>query len=670
MLTFHIILPHIKKYGGVRRYLEFGNALIKLDNSIKYNIWLLDYDSQYDWIKELNFRGRIRNIKNLNNYSFNKKHKHIVMCGDATSLDFIDKFKEADLRIVNIIFPLNSGYTLGDYSKYIRVNDGKTMIIGNGTGWMDNIKTQDNYYTIPGAINLNMFKPVKINKDSSKFSILFMGRDRPWKGIDDIISLVKLIQNNDSNVDFSYFSTEPNKKLDQLNVRSFINIPQSKMYQIYCRHDCFLSFERIAGWQNTVAEAMACKIPTITTQIGTYDFAIHNRTSLVLKKTHNNKKIVEEALTYLFVLRNNKEFANQIANAGYEQIKSFSWEQYAIQYLDLINKYFGIEIKSQNIVNNSSEANSSSIIKDVQTINSESSTKPPVENSVVETSTVKEKRKNIDLELIEKEAIEAKANQLNNYLDKYYNIKKSLTFDKYEKYGAYHWKSEKDLPYQLYIKYLKQSFSALNEFYGNDYSLIDIGGGDGFISYNLQDYVKSIDIIELNKTAVSLANDKLKDVKKINVYNQDLFKTDLSKYDVVLLSQVIEHFEYPESVIQYLKKFNNKVIIMSTPLARPDGKMWDEAYHFQEFYPDDFIELVKPFHNDYIISLSVIEPHNQIMVMENKRNTLNNYVSNLFFNPQFTPDESMKDDILTSILHMTDNDPKINYIKPKTKEGK
>ena len=632
-MTINVILPHIRKFGGVRRYLEFGNALHKIDKTIIYNLWLIDYNTNYDWIKELNFRGNIRDIKQLSNYKFNNKDKNIVICGDATSLGHIENFQNCDLKIINIIFPLNSGYILGDYSKYLKINDGKTIVVGNSTGWDNSITSMSNYFTIPGAVNLSMFKPINIHKNNDSFSVLFMAKNRPWKGYDKLFNLVNIVKNSTDKINFSYFDTERHPKFDELGVRSYINLPQAKMYDIYNQHDCFLSFEELAGWQNTVAEAMACQVPVITTQIGTTDIAFDKKTALILKKIHNKEKLVHEALTYIFLLKSNPKLSFQLKNAAYEQIKQFSWEKYAVNYLNLINNCLGSKIEPE-------------IIKPVEVTQPEIIDKSSSAN-------------------IEKESIKNKTVVLKKYLEKHYNSKKSLIFDKYQKYGAYQWNSDHDKPYHIYLNYLKQSFKALIEFYGNEYTLADLGGGDGFTSYNLQEYVKKIDIFEINKSTVELASQKIQNNNKIKIYNQDFFTVDLSKYDIILLSKIVEHFENPQSIISNLQKYNTKIIIITTPLAKKDKTMWDQNYHFHEFFRDDLLNLVKPLQDNYIISLSVLEPYNQILVLENKQNTLNNYIDNIFFNPDFKPELKMKNDIVSSILTMIDNKPKINYMNPQ-----
>lgn len=653
MISLHVILPHIKKYGGVRRYLEFSNALKNIDQEIDSNIWLIDYNTKYSWVTELNFQGQIHNIKDVHQFDFQKYNKNILICGDANSLQYMNLFeKKVDLRIINIIFPLNSGYAIGDYSNYININDGKTLIIGNSTGWNKNIASQSNYHTIPGAINLDMFKPVFSNIKNSNFTVLFMAKNRPWKGYDDFISLINTVKTTETEINFAYFDTQKHKVFNELGVSSYVNLPQHKMKQIYSSHDCFLSFEKLAGWQNTVAEAMACKLPVITTSAGTLDIAHHNKTALVLSDNINQKQRVEEALTYLFLLRKNKDLRQNLKERAYNQIQQYSWTEYAKKYRDLIYNYLFEKQEMEDLDYNQTE--------DLNYNKPESSEFLTQKEENVENKF----NEQINTLTPEKQAIKDKAQELLAYYE-LYNPKKSLLFDKYEKFGAYHWNSEHDKPYHVYIHYLKKTMEAIVEFNNDQLKMVDVGGGDGFIAYNLKEYVKSIDIVDTNKTAINLAKEKLKDDSdKIHVYNQDFFNIDLSKYDILLLSQIIEHFEHPKTLIDYICKYKNdlQIIIISTPLAKSDGTMWDEKYHAQEFFPDDLLELIGPLSKEFIPSIAVIKPHNQILVLENKQKTINTYLSSLFFNDEFKPDISLLPDITNSIITMCSNDPKITYI--------
>jgi len=663
MINFNIILPHIKKYGGVRRYLEFGNALIRLDSkNVNYNIWLIDYSNEYEWIKELDFQGNIFDINNIEQYDFKQYNRNVLICGDATSLHYMDKFENQKLKIINIIFPLNSGYIIGDYGDYIYRDDPNLLVIGNSTGWYDTIGKRENYHTIPGAVNLDMFYPETIDRIHNNFSVLFMAKNRPWKGYDQLVQLVEQSRNNKLDIDFSYFDTEQHPRLDELGVKSYVNIPQSEMRKVYSSHDCFLSFEQLAGWQNTVAEAMACHTNVITTDIGTYDIAKHNETALVLD---NETDYIQQANTYLFLLRENDKL-RLIKDNALKNIYNYSWENYAKEYLDLIYEKLSIGKKrNYKYVNN--EINQARNLFINQYIDGKEESpmaeiNKQTDKEILEKTTMVNENKDISNEDNESEiskAIQEKANQVHKFC-RLYGPKKALVFDKFDKYGAYHWQAT-DKPYLTLVQFIVTSIEKLTEMHGTELKLLDVGCGDGYVAYRLKDYFSYIHGIDVNETAIRLSNEKKSefDVRNIEFTKQDFFETDLSNYDVILMSQFIEQFEHPEEIIDYLDKFKDstKLIMITTPLAKNDGSMWDTYYHAQEFFPEDLTELVKPFNNDYMISLSILKPYQQVMVLENKYQTIYNYLNNIFFNQDFEPTDDLLPDITSSIMNMMNNKP-------------
>lgn len=663
MISINIILPHIKKYGGVRRYLEFGNALLKIEKNIQYNIWLVNYNKNYDWIKELDFKGSIHDLKNISNYNFKKHEKNIVICGDTSSLKYISRFPKQNLKIVNVIFPVNSGYALGDYGQYVQHKDPNLIVVGNSTGWYDNMTKQSNYYTIPGAINLDMFYPEMIDRAHEKFSVLFMAKDRPWKGYDQLLSFVKHCHTTGLDIAFGYFDTQSHPQLDELGVASYVDLPQSEMRKVYSSYDCFLSLEQLAGWQNTVAEAMACQTAVVTTTSGTRDIAKHNQTALVLD---SEKDYHEQLLTYLFLLRENISLRLKIAKSGYTHIQQYSWERYAEQYLDLIYDKLNLQRKRsyKQVVNDICNERLQKITsknepeEGKELINDDNETEPVHSSKDNDSCVINDDE--------EKIAIKEKAELIHRFCE-LYGPRRGLIFDKFDKMGAYHW-VRKDIPYSVYLKYLTKAVETLTEFYGDQFHLLDVGCGDGYVSYKLKDYFKKITLIDNNETAVSLAKQKLideNDIKNIeSIKNDDFFKVNLSNYDVILLSQLIEQFEHPEEIVNKIYEHKNdiKIVILSTPLARKDGQLWDAYYHAQEFFTNDLIELFAPLRDDFILSTTVLEPYQQILVLENRNNTLNTYLNNIFFNPDFQPEQDILPDIVQSITSLTSSKPQISYI--------
>jgi glycosyltransferase involved in cell wall biosynthesis len=103
-----------------------------------------------------------------------------------------------------------------------------------------------------------------------------------------------------------------------------LNLSQDKMAWLYSQADLFVSAEKRAGWSNTTAEAMACKIPVLCTKSGTQDFAVHDETAFTIPYAHpfllrlGIKRMIED-----------KELRFRLARSGYEKILEFTWSSVA-----------------------------------------------------------------------------------------------------------------------------------------------------------------------------------------------------------------------------------------------------------------------------------------------------------------------------------------------------
>lgn len=145
-------------------------------------------------------------------------------------------------------------------------------------------------------------------------------------------------------------------------------------------------------------------------------------------------------------------------------------------------------------------------------------------------------------------------------------------FDKYKKYGAYHWDdyNDKNTVYAQHVEFLKDWIKEKDT--------LDVGAGDGLITYVLG--IKGIDD---NKEAVKLAQKKGADVKLGDAYNLSGY------YDAVFMGDTLEHLEFPTKAIRQARKVA-PVLYITTPPYEAGKK---DAHHYNEWTPDQLIELVE-----------------------------------------------------------------------------
>ena len=177
--------------------------------------------------------------------------------------------------------------------------------------------------------------------------------------------------------------------------------------------------------------------------------------------------------------------------------------------------------------------------------------------------------------------------------------KKIKEFQKYKNRGAYHWDQISFNPikrnifvidrYTNIIKLLKNEIGCIK-----NKRILDIGCGDGVLSYLLYKEGAKISGIDYSDIAINLAKQKTKnyniDFRQGNAYK--LMYND-NTFDIVVSSDVIEHLD---NVNKYLSKINrvvvqNGIVIISTSIRYTEYPLDKE--HIIEWFPTEFKKIIE-----------------------------------------------------------------------------
>ena len=305
------VLPHVEVFGGVRRYLEIGNELTERGHEF---ILFHPEGSQPEW---LNFKGITKPFAVLGEEEF-----EIGLCSEYSVLPFFDRLNAR----AKYFYFLLEGHKL---EKEVVQKD--YYFLGNSGGICRRFekKYKISCMRAPGGVNLEFFYPLKKENIKDEFRMLSYGRIyKRRKGIKYIIQAVEGLYRKYPHLRLIFFDSLVGKDKEdprpmiktRVPHEFYLNLPQSKMAWLFSRADAFVSAESRAGWSNTTAEAMACRIPVVCTRSGTRDFAFHNQTALVVPFPHplllrrQIKKLIKD-----------EELRTRLAHGGYDKIQSFSW---------------------------------------------------------------------------------------------------------------------------------------------------------------------------------------------------------------------------------------------------------------------------------------------------------------------------------------------------------
>ncbi len=520
-MKIRFIEPHLKIYGGVRRIIELANRLTKRGHDV--TIFHSD-GSPCQWMK------CIAKIKSYNEVL--KEEHDVIIFNDPNPIDYkLAKKAKAKLKIYYVL-ALYERELLKGVNPKIYLPWNKRMLIlkkclkspyflklVNST-WMyywlkENMKIDSKI--LIGGVNTEMFHSVKVEKDPNKIRILCSGDPRERKGTKTVIEAFKIVKKE-----------EPKVKLDTYYGKG---IPQEKMAEKYCSADIFVDGQWYAGWNNPVAEAMACKVPVVCTDIGgVKDFAFHEKTALLVPP--KNPEAMAAAILRLIRDDRLREILRENA---YQHIRQFDWDKSARRLEEILN----YELSSKKRL-------SSKIYISVRN---------------------------------PRRALDRVKTMLRGVLQR------KRRFDKYERFGAYHWDSYKNDPvYKIHVDYIVENWKKKPRG-----TLLDVGCGDGLISCLLAEEGFKVKGIDIEKEGIRLAQEKCPSVA---FEVKDVFEIN-KQFDYLLASEVIEHLPNPNEFLQKIKDLFRKEALITTPKRNYYKEL--DPYHFREYSIFEFESLLEKY---------------------------------------------------------------------------
>jgi hypothetical protein len=188
---------------------------------------------------------------------------------------------------------------------------------------------------ILNGVDFNQFYPEKMEKGSDKIRILMPYREERWKGVEDGIKAFEIARKKYPEIQLVMFGPSPKKHLPRYV--EFHKEPYGeKLRKIYNSCDIFLFPSQMEGCGLPPMEAMACKIPVVTTNVGAVpEYTIPGQTALVSEPGD-----ISGLAQNLIKLIEDEDERNRIAENGYNYIKQFSWERATNQLENELSKSF------------------------------------------------------------------------------------------------------------------------------------------------------------------------------------------------------------------------------------------------------------------------------------------------------------------------------------------
>ena len=189
-----------------------------------------------------------------------------------------------------------------------------------------------NVYHIPNSINIDSLS-TKSDRRYKK-QIIFAGRLSSEKGIDVLLDLIQILP---SDIHLIILGSGPKenliKNIKKPNVDYLGYLPKNETISLIRGSDILIQPSLIEGISSTILEAMACKVPVITTNVGgNKEIIENNKTGILIEPT--SQKLLEE-IKKLFV---NYELKNRLIDSAYANVQKYDWKNVGKLYLNLYIK--------------------------------------------------------------------------------------------------------------------------------------------------------------------------------------------------------------------------------------------------------------------------------------------------------------------------------------------
>ena len=311
-LKFAALLPHMKLYGGIKRFLELGNQFVSKGHEMTV---FTPTGENPDWFS---FSGIIKPISRLTEESFD-----IVFFTEMSLLQYALMAK-ADRKVYYIV---NPSVKLDKIKKYSEIE-----FFANSTNLLERSRKKYGIKAFPalGGLNLSNFPYKNQNRMSvsKPFTVLVYGRIAEGrKGTMYVVKACERLQRKGLKVKLILFDTLVTEKIriayekfkTTVPYEFILNHPVEKNAELFHRSDIFIAAEKKTGYANTVVEAMACGTPVIATVSGTKDLLYDNKTGILVSR--NSRKIAKAIVKLL----NNPDLCTNISKNARENVERLDW---------------------------------------------------------------------------------------------------------------------------------------------------------------------------------------------------------------------------------------------------------------------------------------------------------------------------------------------------------
>ncbi len=248
MMRIGLIEPHLQRFGGIRRMVEFANRLVERGHDVTFFL-PPGQELSCGWMR---CDARVSVIQDT--------PLDVIVFNDERQWFLLDRFPSARRRI---FYALHDGALYGKGGSWESLRVPVDLRLANSTWTADQVERRIGERPVVqfSGIDRSLFRPQHLPK---RHDVLTSGSTRWWKGADTVREAATL----------AGVGCDTYEDLD---------LAQDRLARMYDQARVFAVGSHFEGFGQPGLEALACGVPLVTTDNGgCRDYAIDGETALVV----------------------------------------------------------------------------------------------------------------------------------------------------------------------------------------------------------------------------------------------------------------------------------------------------------------------------------------------------------------------------------------------------
>jgi glycosyltransferase involved in cell wall biosynthesis len=320
-MRISLFLPHVGVFGGVRRFLELGNAWCADGHEV------ILFHPTGDAPRWLPFAGAVAPLE-----AAKSRVADLAVCAEAATFPHF-LAHGAGIHLYYCVIE-------GDPGVHRALAEPSVRLAANSGALRRRLERRARRPVLDGigGIHTGQFHPDPTRRATAPLRVLLNGRrSRPKKGTDLVLSALAGLLRRVPAFEVILFDTVgPENRQDPRdgaplpsNARFVLDPTQDELVALYQSAHLFVAAERKAGWCNTALEAMATGTGVVCTRSGTRDFARHQHNALVVPIRH--PWFLRRAIARMLI---DPPLRERLAAAGPATAAAWTWDRLAAKLLD------------------------------------------------------------------------------------------------------------------------------------------------------------------------------------------------------------------------------------------------------------------------------------------------------------------------------------------------